>query len=67
MSRWPSYRVCPPAAIMFREMMPNLMPYLAASFIGNTAGSILAAIGLEILGLGPQRLPTSGAHHSDRD
>ncbi len=46
--------------IMFREMMPNLLPYLAASFIGNTAGSILAAVGLEILGLGPQRLPTLG-------
>ena len=50
----------PTFGIMFREMMPNLMPYLAASFIGNTAGSILAAIGLEILGLGPQRLPTLG-------
>lgn len=46
--------------IMFREMMPNLIPYLAASFIGNMAGSILAAIGLEILGLGPQRVPTLG-------
>ncbi len=46
--------------IMFREMMPNLLPYLAASFIGNTAGNILAAIGLEILGLGAQRIPTLG-------
>lgn len=47
-------------SIMFREMMPNLIPYLAASFIGNMAGSILAAIGLEVLGLGPQRVPTLG-------
>jgi peptide/nickel transport system permease protein len=31
--------------IMFREMLPNLLPYLAASFIGNAAGAILAAIG----------------------
>jgi peptide/nickel transport system permease protein len=46
--------------IMFKEMMPNLIPYLAASFIGNMAGSILAAIGLEVLGLGPQRVPTLG-------
>jgi peptide/nickel transport system permease protein len=46
--------------IMFREMMPNLIPYLAASFIGNMQGSILAAIGLEVLGLGPQRVPTLG-------
>lgn len=46
--------------IMFKEMMPNLVPYLAASFVGNMAGSILAAIGLEVLGLGPQRVPTLG-------
>jgi len=46
--------------IMFVEMMPNLLPYLAASFIGNMAGAILAAIGLESLGLGPQRIPSLG-------
>lgn len=46
--------------IMFREILPNLMPYLAASFIGNASGAILAAIGLEVLGLGPQRVPTLG-------
>jgi peptide/nickel transport system permease protein len=46
--------------IMFKEMMPNLIPYLAASFIGNTTGAILTAIGLEVLGLGPQRVPTLG-------
>ena len=46
--------------IMFREMMPNLLPYLAASFIGAASGGILAAVGLEALGLGPQRIPTLG-------
>ena len=46
--------------IMFREMMPNLIPYLFASFIGNVTGAILAAVGLETLGLGPQRVPTLG-------
>lgn len=46
--------------IMFVEIMPNLLPYLASSFIGNTAGAILAAIGLEVLGLGPQRIPSLG-------
>lgn len=50
----------PTRDIMFKEMMPNLLPYLAASFIGNTAGAILAAVGLEVLGLGPQRIPTLG-------
>ncbi len=46
--------------IMFKEMMPNLIPYLATSFIGNMQGAILTAIGLEVLGLGPQRVPTLG-------
>ncbi len=48
------------ASIMFREILPNLLPYLAASFIGNATGAILAAVGLETLGLGPQRVPTLG-------
>jgi peptide/nickel transport system permease protein len=47
-------------AIMFKEMLPNLIPYLFASFIGNATGAILAAVGLETLGLGPQRVPTLG-------
>jgi len=46
--------------IMFKEMMPNLLPYLAASFVGSASGGILAAVGLEALGLGPQRIPTLG-------
>jgi peptide/nickel transport system permease protein len=50
----------PTRRIMFLEMMPNLLPYLAASFIGTAAGAIIAAIGLEVLGLGPQRVPTLG-------
>lgn len=47
-------------AIMFREMLPNLIPYLFGSFIAGTTGAILAAVGLETLGLGPQRVPTLG-------
>lgn len=46
--------------IMFKEMMPNLLPYLAATFTGAVSSSILAATGLEILGLGPTRIPTLG-------
>lgn len=46
--------------ILFKEMMPNLLPYLAASFTGNVSGAILAATGLEVLGLGPTRIPTLG-------
>jgi peptide/nickel transport system permease protein len=47
-------------SIMFREMMPNLLPYLAASFTGNVGINILAATSLEVLGLGPTRIPTLG-------
>lgn len=50
----------PTLHIMFREMLPNLMPYIAASFITGVAGAILASVGLELLGLGPQRVPTLG-------
>ncbi len=47
-------------SIIFREMLPNLLPYLAASLAGMISGAILAATGLEALGLGPQRIPTLG-------
>lgn len=46
--------------IMFREMMPNLVPYLFGSFIASVTTSIVTAVGLEVLGLGPQRIPTLG-------
>ncbi|MFN8494439.1 MAG: ABC transporter permease [Caldilineaceae bacterium] len=46
--------------IIFKELVPNLLPYLAASFVGAVASAIFAAIGLEALGLGPQSQPTLG-------
>ncbi len=46
--------------VMFREMLPNLVPYLFGSFIANVTTSIVTAVGLEVLGLGPQRIPTLG-------
>lgn len=46
--------------IIIRELFPNLLPYLAASFVGAVSAAILAAIGLEALGLGPQHDPTLG-------
>ena len=46
--------------IIFKELVPNLLPYLAASFVGAVAAAVLAAIGLEALGLGPQSEPTLG-------
>jgi peptide/nickel transport system permease protein len=46
--------------IITQELIPNLLPYLAASFVGAVAGAVLASIGLEALGLGPQNEPTIG-------
>lgn len=46
--------------IIVRELIPNLLPYLAASFVGAVGSAILATIGLEALGLGPQNEPTLG-------
>jgi peptide/nickel transport system permease protein len=47
-------------AIIFREIAPNLMPYLLSSFIVAVAAAILASVGLEAMGLGPQNEPTLG-------
>ncbi|HEX5417781.1 MAG TPA: ABC transporter permease [Chloroflexota bacterium] len=46
--------------IIVRELVPNLLPYLAASFVGAVSAAVLASIGLEALGLGPQNEPTVG-------
>jgi peptide/nickel transport system permease protein len=46
--------------IIIKELIPNLLPYLAAGFVGATSAAVLATIGLEALGLGPQSLPTLG-------
>jgi peptide/nickel transport system permease protein len=46
--------------IIGKELVPNLLPYLGASFVGAVGAAILAAIGLEALGLGPQNEPTLG-------
>ncbi len=48
-----------PAIIVF-ELMPNLLPYLAATLVNAVSSAILASIGLEVLGLGPIDSPTLG-------
>lgn len=47
-------------SIILRELMPNLIPFLAASFVGTIAAAILASIGLSALGLGPQNEASLG-------
>ena len=49
--------------LIFREVMPNLMPFIAASFVGAVAGAMLASIGLEALGPGRPPDPDPGHHH----
>lgn len=46
--------------IIFRELFPNLLPYLGASLVGAVTGAIFASLGLEQLGLGAMREPTLG-------
>jgi len=46
--------------IIFKEMLPNLIPYITASLVGAVAGAILASIGLEAIGLGKFGDPTLG-------
>jgi peptide/nickel transport system permease protein len=48
------------AEIIFSEVMPNLLPYIAASFVGATSGAMLASVGLEALGLGTNDVHTLG-------
>jgi peptide/nickel transport system permease protein len=48
------------AGLIFREVMPNLMPWVMAAFVGTVAGAILAAVGLESLGLGATSTQTIG-------
>jgi len=46
--------------ILFREIMPNLMPFAVASFVGTVGSAILAVISLEALGLGALEETTLG-------
>jgi peptide/nickel transport system permease protein len=46
--------------VIVKELLPNLLPYILATFVGATAAAILASVGLEVLGLGPMDAPTLG-------
>jgi peptide/nickel transport system permease protein len=46
--------------LIFLQIFPNLLTFVAAAFVGTVSAGILAAVGLEVLGLGPQVVPTIG-------
>lgn len=46
--------------LIFVEVLPNLLPFIAASFVVTVSNAMLATIGLEALGLGPQNDLTLG-------
>jgi peptide/nickel transport system permease protein len=46
--------------LIFVEVLPNLLPFIAASFVVTVTSAMLATIGLEALGLGPQNDLTLG-------
>lgn len=46
--------------IIFRELMPHMLPWLGANFVNAFIAAILSESGLSILGLGPQREMTLG-------
>ncbi len=46
--------------IAIKQILPNLLPYIMAGFVGSVSGAILALVGLQILGLGPLFTPNLG-------
>jgi peptide/nickel transport system permease protein len=42
--------------IIFRELMPNMLPYLVLGFGLSAIGAIFALVGLEVIGLGPSNV-----------
>ncbi|RYH05602.1 MAG: ABC transporter permease subunit, partial [Alphaproteobacteria bacterium] len=44
----------------FKEILPNLLPFIAASFVGQVFGAVFASFYLAVLGLGPLREPLLG-------
>jgi peptide/nickel transport system permease protein len=42
----------PKPAIIVKEVLPNLLPYIVASLVGSVSAAVLASVGLEVLGLG---------------
>ena len=47
-------------AIIFTEILPNLLPYLLMGFAFSTVGAMVGEVGLAVIGLGPSDIITLG-------
>lgn len=46
--------------IIFKEILPNILPYVCAVFALGALSAMVAETGIRFLGIGPQGLPTLG-------
>ncbi|HEY65594.1 MAG TPA: ABC transporter permease [Caldilineae bacterium] len=46
--------------IILKQILPNLLPYIMAGFVGSVSGGILVSVGIQLLGLGPLFTPNLG-------
>jgi peptide/nickel transport system permease protein len=46
--------------IIIKQILPNLLPFTMAGFVGRVSGGILASVGIQLLGLGPLFTPNLG-------
>ena len=46
--------------IIFKEILPNLLPFIAAAFVTQVFAAVFAAFYLAVIGLGPLREPLLG-------
>jgi peptide/nickel transport system permease protein len=46
--------------IIFKEILPNLLPFIAAAFVGQVFSAVFASFYLAVVGLGPLREPLLG-------
>jgi peptide/nickel transport system permease protein len=46
--------------IIFKEILPNLLPFIAAAFVAQVFSAVFASFYLAVLGLGPLREPLLG-------
>lgn len=47
-------------AIIFTELLPNMLPYILMGFAFSTVGAMMGEVGLAVIGLGPSDIVTLG-------